>query len=317
MYRAFIYGLVLSFWIALSAHAQEAWPIKDDNICEFVSNHKNDNSIYTFPASDEFTSIVDKITLSLGLTPNFELRQANVLNAAAVTNENKRYILYSTDFMNSIRSSSSNDLSKWMILAHEIGHHLNGHTLDDIGSRPEKELAADMFAGSVIKRMGGSLTAALEVYRAMPEADSDTHPGRRARIEAVIRGFNSVKSKEPVAPTNLPAGDRVDGLILTADQKVYSALTGEQVGSFNSYGDAFDMNKKLLSKGIFSDYLLGKMRDRMALDIMGGMSSGQRKIQSNPREYRWVNGGRCQNGVCYNDNSNRVRIGPDGKEIKP
>ena len=36
------------------------------------------------------------------------------------------------------------------LLAHEVGHHLNGHTIHRGGSTPELELEADEFAGFIL-----------------------------------------------------------------------------------------------------------------------------------------------------------------------
>lgn len=297
MLKIFV-ALLLTLSSAAIVHAQDPWSGQSDQICHFVDAGKSTSKLYTFPPDEKFVSYVNDITSTLGLAPNFELRQANVENAAALTHEGKRYIFYSSDFMNTLRYSDGSDLSKWVILAHEIGHHLNGHALDGSGSRPSKELEADLFAGSMVKRLGGSLENGLRVYRSMPEQDSATHPGNQARIEAFIKGFNSVETEfKNTAPVNLPPGDRYHDMIITPDYRVFSASSGNQVGSFDANGDAYDLGGNLVSRGAFTEYLLNKARDRMALDILNGM--GETKVNVDPPEYRWVNEGHCQNGICY------------------
>ena len=53
------------------------------------------------------------------------------------------------------------------IMAHEIGHHLSGHTITSGGSRPAIELEADKFSGYVLYRMGATQTAATKAIMAL------------------------------------------------------------------------------------------------------------------------------------------------------
>jgi hypothetical protein len=137
-------------------------------------------------------NVVKNIMSVIGLRPNFELRAANVPNAAAVLINSKRYILYNPKFMNDINSASGSNWAAISILAHEIGHHLNGHTLDNVGSRPETELEADEFSGFVLHRMGASLTdaqAAMALIASMK--GSHSHPPKKDRLIAIATGWNN------------------------------------------------------------------------------------------------------------------------------
>jgi hypothetical protein len=157
--------------------------------CSFYPGDEISEPFYEFGSSQEALDIVKRITSSVGLEPNFELLQANIPNAAAVIYEQKRYILYSLLFIQQIDAATATAWAAWTILAHEIGHHLNGHTLSANGSRPGLELQADRFAGHAVKRMGGSLDQAFAAYQIMPAVGTDTHPPRSARLEAVTKGW--------------------------------------------------------------------------------------------------------------------------------
>lgn len=143
--------------------------------------------------ADPAAEIVVKSIMSvIGLRPNFELRAANVPNAAAVILKSKRYILYNPKFMNNINSASGTNWASISILAHEIGHHLNGHTLDKVGSRPETELEADEFSGFVLRRMGATLAdaqAAMGLIASMK--GSHTHPPKEKRLKYIATGWNN------------------------------------------------------------------------------------------------------------------------------
>lgn len=81
-------------------------------------------------------------------------------------------------------------------MAHEIGHHLSGHTLDGLGSRPKKELEADRFSGFILQKMGATLDQATATVNTFSEEGSRTHPGRSARVAAVTNGWKAGKDME-------------------------------------------------------------------------------------------------------------------------
>lgn len=136
--------------------------------------------------------VVKNILAVIGLRPNFELRAANVPNAAAVILDSKRYILYNPKFMSEINAASGSDWAGISILAHEIGHHLNGHTLDKVGSRPETELEADEFSGFVLRRMGASLTDAQSAMALIASLKgSHSHPPKKDRLTSIAAGYNN------------------------------------------------------------------------------------------------------------------------------
>ncbi len=185
---------IASLFMPVVAYAQKKLTFDVKASCSFYPGDKIKDPVYNFQSSQEALDTVKRITHSVGLEPNFELLQANIPNAAAVIHEQKRYILYSLVFMEKIRELTATDWASLTILAHEIGHHLNGHTLTDGGSRPTLELQADTFAGHVVKRIGGSLDQALAAYQIMSAAGTDTHPPRSARLEAVTRGWTEASA---------------------------------------------------------------------------------------------------------------------------
>ena len=88
------------------------------------------------------------------------------------------------------------------LLAHEVGHHLNGHTIKRSGSKPALELEADEFAGFVLRKMGASLEQSHEVmkYIARTEA-SKTHPARASRMIAIENGWNKAADTKVIIAT--------------------------------------------------------------------------------------------------------------------
>ncbi|QKG56130.1 membrane-binding protein [Hymenobacter sp. BRD128] len=143
------------------------------------------------PAS-QAEGIIREITDAVGLQPRFELRATTqVDNAAAVVYGGRRYLLYNPRFLAAVNRAGHTDWAGISILAHEMGHHLNGHTLRAGGSQPQDELEADEFSGFVLRRLGASLAQAQAAMAAVsPEEGSATHPGRAPRLAAISRGWS-------------------------------------------------------------------------------------------------------------------------------
>jgi hypothetical protein len=176
--------------------------VDTEQSCSFSGETIN-GDLYEFKSSNEANLVVRRIMEAVGLKPRFELKAANINNAAAVIHNNKRYILYSQNFISKIEGATRTDWAAISILAHEIGHHLNGHTLEQGGSRHSSELEADEFSGFVLRKMGAGLPEAQAAMRVLAdEEESYTHPGKSARLEAIAVGWkqaDETMSSEMVA----------------------------------------------------------------------------------------------------------------------
>lgn len=212
-----LFLLTIACFISEFSFAQSRFKI-DHRTCSYYGDSINED-IYSFTSTKEAIDIVDQIVKSVGLEQNFEIMAANVPNAAAVIYESKRFILYSQVFISEIDRNTSSKWSSISILAHEIGHHLNGHTLDSLGSRPDKELEADKFSGFVCFKLGATLEQAQEAMKLIAsESGSSTHPPKSARLEAITIGWTQAKEesqknnsptptvpeKEPEEPSTKP-----------------------------------------------------------------------------------------------------------------
>ena len=141
--------------------------------------------------ADGATKLIDLILERVGLRASFEVRKANVPNAAAVVYQGKRYILYNPSFIAAMNKAAGTRWASVAVLAHEIGHHVHGHTLDGKGSLPAVELEADEFSGFVLRKMGASLLESQVALRIMAGTKATpTHPARSDRLLAVANGWN-------------------------------------------------------------------------------------------------------------------------------
>lgn len=138
-----------------------------------------------------------------GLQPNFELKEADVNNIQASISHRKRYILYNPDYIAWINKITRNKWAAMTLLAHEVGHHLNGHTIRKGGSNVPVELEADEFAGFILYKLGATLEQAQEVMKYIAgKKDSQTHPARASRMEAIEKGWDKAQSEATAVVKN-------------------------------------------------------------------------------------------------------------------
>lgn len=141
--------------------------------------------------SSDLNQLLNEILSMANLKTGFELKEAKVLNIEASMSHGKKYILYNPAFIESLNSATKNN--KWAImtlLAHEIGHHMSGHTSRRGGNKLALELQADEFAGFIMQKMGATLQQSQNVmFYISKTEDSKTHPARSSRITAIEKGW--------------------------------------------------------------------------------------------------------------------------------
>ena len=165
------------------------------------------NSFSAFTTEKEANEALDKILNVIGASKNFTLIPCDdINNALAVTFKGDRFILFDGKFMRDI-TQLTNSWANMFILAHEVGHHINGHTrdfllatvLDDqsLEDRRKEELEADEFAAFVVSKLGASFAQIEETIKLIASNKNDlysTHPSYDKRIAAVKRGFDKAYS---------------------------------------------------------------------------------------------------------------------------
>ena len=163
----------------------------------FTSPGKNDcpvkiNNDTVLIKALNIQEMLQEIMNATGLQQNFELKQADVLNIEASISHRKRYILYNPAFIATINDLTKNKWAVMALLAHEVGHHLNGHTIRKGESSPELELQADEFAGFILHKLGATLQQSQNVmYYIATEKNSRTHPAKAFRLLAIEKGWNN------------------------------------------------------------------------------------------------------------------------------
>jgi hypothetical protein len=148
------------------------------------------NTTSGFTTSSEGQQIAQQIMDIVGLKPNFKVQAANIPNAAAIVYQGQRYILYNPNFVAQLTKTTGTRWAAVSVLAHEIGHHLDGHTVSSSGSQPRLELEADEFSGFVLRKMGASLAESQAAMRTIAQQRaSATHPAQYDRLASIEKGW--------------------------------------------------------------------------------------------------------------------------------
>ena len=147
---------------------------------------------------------VERVERISGLEMNFELIVDTSMPAAAEIINGRRVILFDPGFMAQVADHICQDWGAMSILAHEVGHHLAGHTLRQSTEPWRDELEADEFSGFVLARLGASLAETTSAAaRILPEQATPTHPGRKDRIAAIMHGWQNAEAMVSAEMTNV------------------------------------------------------------------------------------------------------------------
>ncbi|MDC1515952.1 M48 family metalloprotease [Polaribacter sp.] len=201
--------LYLLIFVSYSSFSQEYGNTEDAiKLCSAIQSNN-------FSSDKSADNALERILGVIGASKRFVLQPCDNINNALATSFNGiRYILYDKDFMNTLDSGSN--WGNLFILAHEVGHHINGHSLDillyksiepkTLEQRRQQELEADEFAGFVLAKLEGSLDEANKIITSISDNSDDsfsTHPSRDKRLKAVRDGYKkATSSNKPIYSNN-------------------------------------------------------------------------------------------------------------------
>ena len=206
-----------------------------------------------FSSDTKAENALDQILNVIGASKRFVLQPCdNINNAVATSFKGIRYILYDRDFMDSLDNGTN--WGNLFILAHEVGHHINGHSVDivlyaadivepkTLEQKRLQELEADEFAGFILAKLGGDISEANKIISKISTNDDDTydtHPSRSKRLNAVKIGYDKGLGNETTVyekPTNLQ----------TSEEYFYRAyekyILKDYYGAIADYTKAIEIN---------------------------------------------------------------------------
>jgi hypothetical protein len=177
------------------ARSQERANISQ-SFCSFNATELSSNKVTDSPPDQKMVEIIKEILVYTGLQQNFEVKAYDRFNTEAKVIDKQRYIFYNPQFLGSIRESEKSNWAAIGIIAHEMAHHLLGHTVEHNATDKELELEADRFAGFVMYRRGANLEQARIGFNA---AITNAKPNgiqlsREERIKAVEDGWDEAQA---------------------------------------------------------------------------------------------------------------------------
>jgi hypothetical protein len=189
-----IFGLIALFTLIFLTTIQAQKPLKVRNSCNYYGK-ETEQDYYQFEPSSEAQQIVNELLASSGLSASsFVLKESNCSNALATTVDGVRFILYNPDFLRKFKQDAATKWAAYGALAHEIGHHLNGHNLSETNPtlRRQYELEADKFAGNLLFHLHATVDEAQAGIKTIPlEGQTATHPSKSARLVATTNGWTA------------------------------------------------------------------------------------------------------------------------------
>ncbi len=141
-------AILLLFTLA-PLSAQQYLDINTSHKCIFHGTEM-DEELYSFPTDvDVMDRLVATILKDGGeLEKNFTIIQTNVVNVTAVVDGNKRYLLWSQDFI-----AQASTIEAFASVAHAVAHLVNEHTFRPENAKAEAQ-EADFFMGYILALAG-------------------------------------------------------------------------------------------------------------------------------------------------------------------
>lgn len=260
--KMMIFGIVILNYFTIFSQDKGICPIvkfDSDWSEEICLEYKSQSQFYSFIDNEEAIKYVEELMNLAGLPMNFIVSECSgIENAFAYTYDGVQYIFYGNEFLESL-NSKSNDIGSITVLAHEIGHHLSGHTsansyiekycdypictdpsqdcLDALEISRKRELQADRFAGFIMKKFGASLDDTQNAFRKLlnnQEKDDicSTHPSLSKRLESIKEGYDKAKSQER----------HVERAIQTAEAKL-EEIKGDEIELNVSHKSRIERNR--------------------------------------------------------------------------
>jgi tetratricopeptide (TPR) repeat protein len=249
-----------------------------------------------FMSDSEAENALDKILNTIGASKNFVLTPCSeIKNAAATSYKGIRYILYDKEFMQLINSRTSN-WSSLAILAHEVGHHINGHAIDitmyaggvveakSLANKHKQELEADEFAGFVMAKLGADLNSALSFTNIFTDKEDtySTHPSKSKRVNAVRKGFMKAGGNSSVANTNnAPPYNNPKNTNMSVEEYINRGLERKDSNNYNGAISDFSAAIRIKPDYDFAYFQRGSIKDELK-DYYGAISDYSKAIELNP-----------------------------------
>lgn len=251
------------------------------------------NKNHTVDSKKEAMDAVAKIVNYTGLTQNFEvLENPNIKTAIAYIKKRKRYIAYNPQFMLRVKDRTKSDWGAISVLAHEIGHHLSGHTLVKRNRMPQEEVDADRFSGFILHQMGATLDEAKAAINSIDlNSNPVRYPPKTERLIAITLGWlDANKLEHGYSPSDTIVANALIALsadsaklkkkkpyvykcVIYGDKNYYFVDEKNQVVSIDNFGEPYVVGYKVVSQDPGFDWIFSVQSLSYGVDSRGKMWS--------------------------------------------
>jgi hypothetical protein len=250
------------------ASEKERFLILNSRACYFddVDSIKKKLKIKIDTASKKESEEINTIMSYVGLPQNFTIYRGDIDNAMATVLNNERLIIYNKNLFTRIDDMDSSYWSSLFIIAHEIGHHL-AYNISDTTNSIKAELEADIFAGSILFKMGADSNQVISAVNSRfisNTKDTKTHPSKYKRITAVKNSWMtaSVLRYQSAIPPEPDDDDFIlDGKDISGQYefKLFQLFGYPTEESFREdyYKRMFKYKSSPMLKGIILDHIYG------------------------------------------------------------
>lgn len=247
----------------------------------FVAETGAPRTVTSTDGSSEARAVVQRIVGLVG-TPftSYDVRASkDVANAVATTEQDgrDRLILYNPDWMKAFGTTTGTDWSRWVVLAHEVGHHVAFH-MDPAFPNHEAELQADYFAGFTLHKLGAPLSdVLLSIAMVASDVATSNYPSKAERVAQIKRGWEAAATNERanVIPAVLPIVTPVEArpaAPVRPEQRV-ALLIGNTnyrhwgIALRNPKNDVIAVGRQLRSLGFSTTIVYDATADQIATSI--------------------------------------------------
>lgn len=206
-----------SFYVVVILFITSFLNAQSFNLCKYTEgNVSASHIINSLPNDDNIIEMVNSIKNIIEVPDTFiTVNSPGFNNCAAMIYYGKKLIIYDPEFLYHISNGQKHIMIS--IIAHEIGHHLLGHTAsvetknmhkieDKLEVQRKRELEADYFSGIIMEKLGYSLNQALEGVSKLADHYDDayfTHPLKEKRNLVITETFERSVKKLKVKNSKL------------------------------------------------------------------------------------------------------------------
>lgn len=221
--------------------------------------------VLLFSSSAEAKEEMLDVLRHTGLRPNFVFgRDDSFQNAAAFVDRNgRRVIAYNGNFMEAMRRNAGTDWARTQVLAHEVGHHVQGHLGSPGANTIEKQAEADEYSGFILHFMGATLEEAQSGITAFLPPGAE----RRIRLSAIAEGWNRARRVRGrgSSGSSAPPAERVSGRSEGAERAMDAIVRMEE-----ALGDRLDEVEDVLRADLA----------RASAELTGAIAESEARIAS-------------------------------------